>query len=948
MGSWTWRKVCCLSLIPMALIAGCGSTGSSPRADPAAPSSTLPPLPTGRTIDPARAESSAEVGLMPVNMVLSPDGKYAITTGAGYGVDKLCSVRVGDGKLVSFLDFAKGRGAAKTNGLYYGLAFGPRAQLYAAMGAAGKIAVIHLDSDGILKLDHEFATGPHDFPAGLAVDGRGLLYVTHNDPDNAKLPFGTPGSVSVHDPNTGKQVGRFVFQDDAGLSNFPLAVRVTHDGSRVYVSSERDSCVYVLDASDPTQIHLRTAIVTGANPDALLLDEPHGRLYVANANSDTISIIDTASEKVASTVLLRPQVARDLAGATPTGLSLSADGKWLYATLGDMNAVAVIDLTEDDGPVLEGYIPAGWYPTSIAVAGNYLLIANGKGSRVRNPHDFVSGTRRATSPLLLFNGTLWRIPIPTEAQLPAMTGQCLQWSRLTPAYLTGHNPLQSIALPSAHITHVVYIVKENRTYDQILGDDPRGNGDLSRCLFGKDVTPNLHALARRFILLDNFYDSGDVSGDGWTWSTEAQANNYTVRNVPYEYSTRGRHYDYEGTNNEYPTGGFAATGPDGQPLSDDPRFAHGGRPIPDVAGSPGGHLWDMARKRGLTIRNWGYFLTSGVSDEEDKPIIPENYPAVAGLQPAGEDLSGISDIDFRRFDLNFPDSDGPSHWAEQMHDPKFLWPTHSYGKNKLPDRFDEWKREFDMMLAKDPTGASVPNLMLVRFGTDHTIGARGSRPTPRCMVADNDYACGELVDAISHSPIWKSCAIVIVEDDAQNGPDHVDAHRSVCYLASPWIEQGVIDHSFQNTVSTIRTIESLLGLPPMCQYDAASGVIGGWDDAPHNDQPFAAIRPSAAIMAERNPSDGGGRGSEDSAGPEQPHHHNTKATPATQSSTNTPMHSQADLTAASRDMDFSRADQVPADLLNRVIWKTVRGPNSEMPPTPHTLGSAGPRSDDDD
>jgi YVTN family beta-propeller protein len=886
---------------------------------------------------------------MPMNVVLSHDGNFTVTTGAGYGVDKLCSVRASDGKLVSSIDFAKGRGAAKTNGLYYGLVFGPADKgnpagtLYAAMGAAGKVAVIDLAGDGSLKLDHEFATGPNDFPAGLAADGRGLLYVTHNDPATGKLPFGVPGSVSVHDPKTGKQLGRYVFQDEAGLSIFPLAVCVDHAGARLYVSSERDSCVYVLDVTHPANLRLRASIVTGANPDALLLDEAHARLYVANANSDTISVINTVTDDVVSTVLLRPQVARDLAGATPTGLAMSADGKWLYATLGDMNAVAVIDLTEDDGPELEGYIPAGWYPTSIAVAGDHLFIANGKGDHSRIPHDFVPGRKTVTSPLLLLNGTLWRVPAPTEGQIPAMTDQCLEWSRLTPAYLNGQNPLKSIGLQAGHITHVVYIVKENRTYDQILGDNPRGNGDPSRCLFGKDVTPNLHALADRFILLDNFYDSGDVSGDGWTWSTEAQANNYTVRNVPYGYSNRGRHYDYEGTNNEYPTGGFPATGPDGKPLSDDPRFAHGGRPVPDVAGSPGGHLWDMARKHGLTLRNWGFFLTAGVADDDDRPIIPENYPAVAGLQPAGEDLAGISDIDYRRFDLNYPDSPGPSHWADASHDPSYLWTMHTYGKNKLPDRFDEWKREFEMMLAKDPSGASAPNLMLVRFGADHTICARGGRPTPRCMVADNDYACGELVDAISHSPIWKSTAVVIVEDDAQNGPDHVDIHRSVCYIASPWIKQGAIDHSFQNTVSLIRTMECLLGLPPMCQYDGSSGVIGGWDDAPRNAEPFESILPTAAIMAERNP---GGGGSDDSAGPEQPRRRPATA-PATHESADISLHTTADLTAASRDMDFSRADQVPAELLDRVIWKTVRGPSSEMPPTPHTPGTAAPKGDDD-
>ena len=876
------------------------------------------------------------VGSMPMNVVTSPDGKYALTTGAGYR-EAVCCVRLSDGQQTGRIDFEKSK-KHKTNGLYYGLAFGPDGTLYAAQGANGSVAVIALDADGKLNLKREFATGVTDFPAGVAVDDAGHVFVSQNDPIHKEPLFGTPASVSVHDSATGKELGRYTFEDDYGLSNFPLAVAVNHAGTRAYVASERDSAVYVLDTSNLQHITLRTKLATGANPIALLLNKSQSTLYVANAHSDTVSIVDTAADKITGTVLLRPEVAKDLAGATPTGLALSPSGKMLYVTLGDMNAVAVVDLDEDDGPEVEGYIPTGWYPTAVAVADGKLLITNAKGDKSRVPHDFSSG-KHVTSPLNLFEGTLWQVPIPHQHELQAATDQCLADARLTPAFLNGRNPLQAISLASKKIQHVIYIVKENRTYDQILGDLPQGNGDLDRNLFGRDVTPNLHALAERFILLDNFYDSGEVSGDGWTWSTQAQANEYTIRNVPYQYSERGRTFDYEGSNNGFPTGGFPAKGPDGQPLSQDPRFVNGAHGVPDVAASPGGHLWDLAIKQGLTYRNDGFFLSSSAKNRDKEIVIPDNFPAVKALQPGGHDLAGVTNIDFRRFDLDFPDSDGPSHYATTSGDEKYYWPLRSYGQYHEVSRVSAFKRELAEMIAKDPTGGAVPNLMTVRLGTDHTKGANPSEPTPRCMVADNDYAVGQLVDAVSHCPVWKSTVIVVLEDDAQNGPDHVDAHRSVCYMISPFMKRSSIDHSFQNTVSALHTIECLLNLPPMCQYDAAADVIHGWDETPSNAEPFTAILPTAEIMKERNPK----TNKSAPVSPEQPG--DQKPTAMEQGEQ---LRTTDDVVAASSKMDFTRADQVPADLLNEVIWKTVRGPTSDMPPTPHAVGNPEPKKDDDD
>jgi YVTN family beta-propeller protein len=968
----------CAALSAAVLAAGCQAKdtrpthGHAPATSPvsAQAAATEPaglPLSTGRHIDVPATGASHGVGSLPVNVLLSPDGQYAVSTGAG-SRQQLCSTRLSDGVQVGKLEY-RSTVADKANGLYYGLAFGPGGELYAAQGAAGRVAVVKLNADGSLERGRQIDTGDDSFPAGLAVDGKNRLYVVHNDPPHVKgVVFGMPAWVSVHDAATGKPLGKYTFKDDVGLSNFPLGVAVTADGSRLFVGSERDDAVYVLDATDPADIKLRATLHTGSHPVGLLLDKSQDRLFVANAHSDTVSVVDVKTDKVLHTILLRPQVAKDLAGATPLGMALSPNEKRLYVALGDMNAVAVVDLGEADGPELEGYIPAGWYPTAVAVApdGTTLLVTNAKGDRTRVPHDFESGKKRGVvSPLTLYEGTLWRVATPSNAQLKPLTERALENSRLTPRYLGQENPLKGIGLQAGGVKHVIYIVKENRTYDHVLGDLPQGNGDPERCLFPRAVTPNQHALAERFVLLDNFYDSGEVSGDGWTWSTQAQANEYTIRNVPYQYSGRGRVFDYEGQNNGYPAGGFPATGPDGKPLSDDPRFAGGAKAVPDVAAAPGGHLWDLARKSGLTIRNYGFFSNNGLK-QDGKTVIPDNYPASTGLQPGGHDLGGLTDVDYRRFDVNYPDSDAPAAYAERFKDPGFRWPVHAYGKDKLDGRVAEWKREFALMLAKDPAGGAVPNLTFVRLPSDHTAGANPGHPTPRCMVADNDYGLGQIVEAVSHSPIWKSCAIVVIEDDAQNGPDHVDAHRSTCYVISPWMKKGSHDRTFQNTVSAIKTVECLLGLPPMCQYDAASGVIGGWDDAPRNDEPFVAIPPDPKIMRERN----GAQNPFDSVSPEQPNDPKpgqspaatqpasaatgpaTRPAPATQpgekGAADRPLNTPADLAAASLDMDFTRADRAPADLLNRVLWKTVKGIDGDPPPTPRVISVGGKPKDDDD
>jgi len=896
------------------------------------------PLPTGHFINPAGATTSEYIGSMPLNMVVSPDGKYLITTGDG-SASSLCAVRVSDGGLASYINFGRGQ-QTEWPGLYYGLAFGSDGKLYAAQGGSQCVVAFKLGADGTLVHDAEIDGAATDFPAGIAADARGHIYVTQNDPVHARGDaFGTPASVSIIDIATKKEAGRYVFADPLGLSNFPLAVTVNDDGSRLYVGSQRDSAVYVLDASNPAKVTLVQKLNTGSHPNALLLNKARTILYVANTQSDTISIVDTASEKITATVMLRPEIAAHLAGATPTGLALSPDENTLYSSLGDMDAVAVIDV-DDATPSVKGYIPGGWYPTSVAVCGGDLFVTNAKGDLPRVPHNAGGST------LSLLNGTLWKIAIPDKTKLATLTTQCLQDARLTPKYLNGEDPLQAVSLKAGNIKHVIYIVKENRTYDQVLGDMPKGNGDPSRCIFGRDVTPNQHALADRFVLFDNFYDCGEVSGDGWTWSTQAQANENAIRNVPYSYGFSGRAYDYAGTNNGYPVGGLPAVGPDGKPLSDDPRFKNGAPPIPDIDEPAGGHIWDAVIKQGLSYRNYGFFLAQGVYNG-DATVIPDNYPGPAALQPGGHDLAGVTDVDFRDFDTSYPDSEATSMLVKKKNDPTLWWPTQTYGKSEATSRFAEWDREFKMMLAKDPTGNSIPAFMTVRLPNDHTGGGRSGSPSPRCQVADNDCAVGELVDAISHSPIWKSSAIIVLEDDAQSGQDHVDMHRSTCFLVSPWIKKGSVDSSFQSTISAIKTIECLLNVPPMCQYDAASDPLGGWDSTASNSEPYNAIIPSDEIMGQRGAYAFGAVSPEQ--GPARPTTRQAATRPTTQSLNDIKLDSPQALAAASDMMDFSHADRAPTELLNRIIWKTVRGIDSEPPPSPHGFQyGPTPKDDDDD
>ena len=897
-------------------------------------------LNTGKDIQ-HPAGSTTTLGGFPVGLVQNADGKYAIVCGMGYR-QSLYSIATGDGHIAGKVDFAnlaptrispqtgvetntKSDPAFAHNGLYYGVAV-TGTKVYAAQGAHHSISVLSLAPDGQLVATGSIQAHPNDFTAGLATDGRGLLYVANNSAGN-EIGFAEPGSVAIYDPSKQAEIGRFTFDNPTHTSNYPLGMLALRDGSKAYCGSERDGCVYVLNTTDPSHPTLASTIATGSHPVGMIFNRDQSRLWVANSQSDTLSLIDTASDKVIGTALLRPGTSRGLPGVTPTALALSGDEKTIYVTLADMNAIGVVDAAS---MTLTGMIPAGWYPMGVTVtADNRLLVVNAKGSRARIPNPKNNPLDRKTGKdpyiLNLIRGDVESMPIPSPEKLADLTDTVLHDNHLDdlPAREID-NPLADIGLKAGKIKHVFYIIKENRTYDQVMGDDTRGNGDPSLVIFGNNVTPNQHALADRFVLLDNCYACGEVSGSGWTWSTQSMANDYVERNIPYNYSGRGREYDFEGENNGYITGGFPATDPDGKPLSKDPAFKNGAPAIENVA-SINAHLWDRAHDAGVSYRNYGFFLSSG----DDQGTMPAFYPTVNGLQPPGHDLAGLTDMDFPSFNLDFPDSDAPKTCFDQTHDSNCKYRQMAYGKYKAPSRFSEWNREFQEMLAKDPSGNSVPELMFVRMPHDHTQGMATRKHSPASEVADNDYGVGQLVDSVSHSPIWQSSAIFVIEDDAQNGPDHVDCHRTTAFVISPWISRGSVDHRFCNTDSLLKTMELLLGLQPMSQYDALALPILDWDNKPSNAEPYTAIMPAKEIIAQIT-------------------------LPATRPLRMGSSESINDLAAASDKMDFTHADAAPADELNQIIWKSVRGVDSKMPAPKNSLVSpvrkapAKPAKDDDD
>jgi YVTN family beta-propeller protein len=691
-------------------------------------------LPNGWTVTPAG--TLTPLGTMPLHMSLDRTGRWIAVTNAGYARLSLTIVDAATGSIAD----------SKTlGGAFYGVAFSHDDQtVYASTAAKDGVERFAFDAaKGTLRDLGPWTLAAGDvWTAGLAISpDDGTVYVAANLADELYAVDAKSGMVRWSAP-TGTQ---------------PYAVALSPDGKRAYVSDWAGAAVSIIDTATGLKV---ADVAVAAHPNALAVAPDGSTVYVACANGDDVDAIDTTTDAVrAIDAGLWPHAAE---GTTPNGLALSPDARTLYVADAGDDAVAVIDVS--GSPRLAGGIPVGWYVTDVAASadGKWVYALDGNGTNGHpNPlfqHGDVDANKDDTYYIgSLMTGDLERIRTPGASSLK-----------------DGLATARSVAEPKSYfafpahdaIKHVVYVVKENRTYDEVLGDDRRGNGDASLAIFGKRITPNIHRLADDFALLDNFEENSFVSADGHNWVNAAYATDYVEKLWPADYAGRDRPYDFEGT---------AASNPSA------------------------GYIWDDAIAHGRTVRDYGEFVKQG-------PL-----PSVGDVPS----LAGHVDPRYRGWDLKYSDQ----------------------------SRIDEWEREF----AQFERNGDLPDLEIVYLPDDHTGAVSPGYRTPYAMLASNDYAVGRLVDTLSHSRYWKDTVVFVVEDDSQAGPDHVSAQRAEALVAGGPIRRGVVDHTQYTQCSVLLTIEILLGLPPMSQFDADATPMMGLIAAKPDLRPWRASHPNVDI-----------------------------------------------------------------------------------------------------
>lgn len=770
-----------------------------------------------------------KLGDFPVQIALHPKGPWAAVLHAGYGNHEIVVVDLKDQRIVVRVVVPQ---------TFYGIAFDRSGRHLYASG--GEYEVVHQYDfeDGLLSRHRAIAvaSAAETFvPAGLAT----------SDDDQTLYVAGGWGhalaAVSLDDPG---KIRRLNFEKDS----YPYAVLPAPDGKRLYVSLWGKASVAVVDLP---AFKVSASWSTEKHPTEMVLSPEADRLFVACSNSNQVSILNTENGRATETIstALYPKAPN---GSTPNSLALSPDGKALFVANADNNNIAVFNTSEPGESRSLGYIPVGWYPTSVRfnAADNRIYVANGKGlmssanAQGPNPNkDAPPSVRQYIAGL--FRGTLSVIESPSPSDMAGYSETAYKASPLKSDFApTGEpdadNPVPTKEGGKSPIRHCIYIVKENRTYDQVFGDMPQGNGDPNLCIFPEETTPNHHALAREFVLLDNFYVESEVSADGHEWSMAAYATDFVEKTWPLVYRGNQKKLGY-------------------------PSEGHY-----EIAFPAGGYIWDRCREAGVSYRSYGEFVDPGKKKSD---------PAIASV-PA---LEGHYDPQFRPYDLDYPDV-------------------------KRAERFIEELRGFEEK-------GEMPGFIVLRLPNDHTFGQRRGKPTPTAMVAENDLALGMLVEAVSKSKFWKETAIFVVEDDAQNGSDHVDAHRTVALVISPFCKRHHVDSSMYSTSSMLRSMELILGLKPMSQFDAAARPMY----ASFQSQPDVSAylhRPARVDLEARNGQFGWG-------------------------------------VERSANLDFSREDAADDLLLNEIIWRSVRGPDARMPPPVRASfviarGDADDNDDDDD
>ncbi len=712
-------------------------------------------LPNGWSLTPAG--KSLPLGDLPLNIAVSKTGKYMAVTNNGQSTQ---TIQLIDPKKEIDLD------KVKIPKSWYGLKFtADETKLYASGGNDSWILQYSIINQKLLCTDtFKLSINKKEIisPAGIEIDEQSNILYTVTKENNSLYEIDLKSKAII---------------SKTKLDGEGYTCLLSIDKKILYISCWGCDKILCFD----TKIKkITNTILVGDNPNEIILDKKGKYLFVANANDNSVSIITTADNKVIETLnaALYPNAP---SGSTTNGLALSTDEKTLYIANADNNCLSVFNVSEKGESFSKGFIPVGWYPTNVKVVNKKIFVSNGKGfSSMANPYgpnpfrkrESVVYQQGDTSKPIgvqyiggLFTGSMSIINTPNEKQLSDFSKAVYantpyNKTKETDAEGLSGNPIPMKVGSPSPIKHVFYVVKENRTYDQVLGDITKGNGDTSLCLFGEKITPNQHKLANNFVLLDNFYVDAEVSADGHNWSMGGYATDYLEKTWPTNYGGRGGRYDAEGNR--------------------------------AVANNKNGFIWDLCKRNNVSYRTYGEFADNG------KPNIPSLKNNMCNY--------------FEGYNTS-------------------VWDT---------TRFTQWKRDFDSLIAIN----AVPQFNSVRFGNDHTEGLRKNRPTPQVFLADNDYAVGMFIEHLSKSAIWKETVVFILEDDAQNGADHVDAHRSTAYVAGGFVKRNYVDHTMYSTTSMLRTMELILGMPPMTQYDAAATPMWRCFTNTADANVFTAIKPN--------------------------------------------------------------------------------------------------------
>jgi DNA-binding beta-propeller fold protein YncE len=749
-------------------------------------------------------------GDMILNGRVSPDGKLFAFANTGYTHHALHIVDLATEKEIATFPLEQA---------WSGLAFAPNGKrIYISSGAGYPASdIMYYDRwDNVgwkdARAGYNLYGATKDRTAvswlGASADGK-LLYALNNSDEH----------LYILETHGGRAVSRLKVGDH------PISAEISKDGRTLYVANLGSASVAVVDVADAAHPSIAATLATDPHPNDIALTADD-RLFVSCGNTNNVISFDLETRERLEVIntALAPKAP---AGSTPNSLALSPDDGMLYVANADNNSVAVIEVEDRGKSRPLGFLPTGWYPTFVTTSadGKRIIVASGKGngtgpSRVKRPIDPIApaaGSFQHHGNQM--TGLVSFVDTPNAARLAEYTKVVLDNARYRDSRLETSGAPGTTVIPTtvgqpSPITHVLFIMKENRTYDQVFGDLKQGNGDPSLTLFGRDVTPNQHALAEQFVLLDNLYCSGEVSQDGQPWTTSAYATEFTQRAWTLNYSRHG---------SLYTAGGI------------------------EEPSTP--YIWELARQKGLSVKTFGMGNRRGVAEVRSTKFEQQNWDPMPENRPAGFESQRSRDY----------------------------------------VRADRFVAEFQEM---DRAG-TVPNFMFMALGENHTQGTTPGAHTPKAQVASNDLAVGKIVEAITKSKVWPSFAVFIIEDDAQNGPDHVDSHRTAGLVISPYVKRNVVDSEMYSTVSMLRTIELLLGLSPMTQHDAAAPPMVNSFMLKPNLSGFTAL-PAQIDLMPRNPPQGYGA-------------------------------------VASARMDFSAYDLIDEDALNRILWHSIKGVNVPYP-----------------